>query len=81
MIAYNEPEKDGKVKVIIVDNQAGSWFAGMSRVLRSLMNKQVKGDRVGSCRGLIGPKIKYTRSEKRVQISHVFQVTVNKTVL
>ena len=31
-------------------------------------------DGVGSCRGLIAPKIKYTRSENRVQKSHVFHL-------
>ena len=38
------------------------------------MNKQVKGDGVGSCRGLIGPKIKYfTEGPKKGSRSHVFQ--------
>ena len=66
-------------KVVIMHNPAESWFAGLSRVLRSLVNKQVKGDGVGSCRGLIGPKIKYFTQgpKKRVQKQSCVSRTVH----
>ena len=42
MVSYNKRERV-ESKVDIMHNSAERWFAGLCRVVRSLVNKQVKG--------------------------------------